>query len=414
MFFRFILSNVFFCDIIFFMIAENMKSILESPTAGVIRKMFEEGSVLKQKFGEENVYDFSLGNPDLDPPEEVLNAIKEVSNDVSHNSHGYMQNSGYIEARRAMAEKTSIEQNICVSEDFIVMSCGAAGALTCVLKSLLNPGDEVIVLCPYFSEYNYYVSNHGGKVVKVNTKDDFSIDLDNIKNSLTKKTSCIILNSPNNPTGKIYSKEELSLLSKILYDFEKESGRLPYIILDEPYRAIVYKNKEVPSVFPLYKNSIVVTSFAKNLSIPGERLGYIAVNPSANDSKLLVNALALATRILGFVNAPAFFQKVISKSWNAKCDYSLYEKRCNEIKFVMDYAGLKYAEPDGAFYLFVKVPDSWNDDDMAFTEHLKKFNILCAPGSGFSKKGWFRISYCVSEKTILNSKEAFYNAVHSK
>ena len=164
----------------------------------------------------------------------------------------------------------------------------------------------------------------------------------------------------------------------------------------------------------MYENSVVVTSFAKNLSVPGERIGYIAVNPRSEDCNSLVSACILATRILGFVNAPAFFQKVIAKSWNAHCDYSLYEKRASEIKEVMDYAGLEYAEPEGAFYLFVKVPDAWNGDDMAFTEHLKKYNVLCAPGVGFGEKGWFRVSYCVSEKTILNSRKAFYDAVHSK
>lgn len=395
------------------MIATNIKSILESPTAGVIRKMFEEGALLKQKFGEDNVYDFSLGNPDLDPPEEVLNAIKEVADDNSHMAHGYMSNAGYVETRKAMAQKTEFEQGIKVPYENIIMSVGAAGAINCVMKAILNSGDEVIIPCPYFAEYNHYVQNYGGKVVPVLTKEDFSLDLENIKNAISEKTKAILINSPNNPTGKIYSKEEILKLSEILKDSAKKYSNLPYLICDEPYRAITYDGKVVSSVFPYYENAVIVTSFAKNLSIPGERIGYIAVNPKMKDSKEFVAACSLTTRILGFVNAPGFFQKVIAKSWNSKCDYSLYEKRCKEIMEVMDYAGLKYVKPDGAFYLFVKVPDGWNDDDMAFTNHLKKFNILCAPGSGFAGKGWFRISYCVAEKTILNSKEAFYNAVHS-
>ena len=396
------------------MISKNIKSILESPTAGVIRKMFEEGAVLKEKFGADNVYDFSLGNPDLDPPEEVLEAIKNVSLDTSHMCHGYMPNAGYPEARAAMAEKTALEQGVPVSADSIVMSVGAAGAMNSVIKAIVNPGDEIIVPCPYFAEYDHYIHNHGAEICRVPAKEDFSLDIDAIKNALNEKTAAIIINSPNNPTGKIYSEDEIKSLASVLENFGKENGRYPYIIADEPYRAIVYNGKKVAPVFPYYKNVAVVTSFAKNLSVPGERIGYIAVNPAAFDFKEMVQACIVTTRILGYVNAPAFFQKVIARSWNAKCDYSLYEKRMKEITEVMDYAGLKYVVPEGAFYLFVKVPDGWNGDDLAFTNHLKKFNILCAPGSGFSGKGWFRIAYCVSEKTILNSKEAFKKAVESK
>ena len=361
------------------MIARNMKSILENPANGVIRKMFEEGALLKKKYGEDNVYDFSIGNPDLDPPSEVVEAIEEIAADTSPMCHGYMPNPGYMQARQAMAEKTSLEQGTAVPADCVIMSVGAAGAMNCVFKALLNVGDEVIVPAPYFAEYGHYCANHGGTLRPVPTKNDFSLDTDAIKAALTEKT-----------------------------------GRYPYIVCDEPYRAITYGGKKVAPVFPEYRQAVVVTSFAKNLSVPGERIGYIAVNPASDDASEMVAACILATRILGFVNAPAFFQKVIARSWNARCDYSLYEKRCREIMEIMDYAGLQYAKPEGAFYLFVKVPEGWNGDDMAFTEHLKKFNILCAPGTGFGGKGWFRISYCVAEKTILNSKEAFYKAIHSK
>lgn len=396
------------------MISNSIKSIMESPTAGVIRKMFEEGAVLKQKFGADNVYDFSIGNPDLDPPAEVLDAIKEVASDTSHMCHGYMPNAGYPEVRQAMADKTALEQGVPVSFDCIVMAVGAAGAMNAVMKALVNPGDEIIVPCPYFAEYDHYIHNHGAEIHRVSTKEDFSLDIDAIKSALSEKTAGIIINSPNNPTGKIYSDSDIKDLAACLKEHGKKTGRLPYIICDEPYRAITYDNKKVAAVFPEYPNAVVVTSFAKNLSVPGERIGYIAVNPAAEDCKQMVAACILTTRILGYVNAPALFQKVIAKSWNAKCDYSLYEKRCKEIMEVMDYAGLKYARPEGAFYLFVKVPEGWNDDDMAFTTHMKKFNILCAPGSGFGGKGWFRISYCVAEKTILNSKEAFKKAVETK
>lgn len=396
------------------MIARNMKSILENPANGVIRKMFEEGALLKKKYGEDNVYDFSIGNPDLDPPAEVVEAIKEIAADTSPMCHGYMPNPGYMQARQAMAEKTSLEQGTAVPADCVIMSVGAAGAMNCVFKALLNVGDEVIVPAPYFAEYGHYCANHGGTLRPVPTKNDFSLDTDAIKAALTEKTAAVIINSPNNPTGRIYSREEIQALSAVLTAHGEKTGRYPYIVCDEPYRAITYGGKKVAPVFPEYRQAVVVTSFAKNLSVPGERIGYIAVNPASDDASEMVAACILATRILGFVNAPAFFQKVIARSWNARCDYSLYEKRCREIMEIMDYAGLQYAKPEGAFYLFVKVPEGWNGDDMAFTEHLKKFNILCAPGTGFGGKGWFRISYCVAEKTILNSKEAFYKAIHSK
>lgn len=396
------------------MIARNMKSILENPANGVIRKMFEEGALLKKKYGEDNVYDFSIGNPDLDPPSEVVEAIEEIAADTSPMCHGYMPNPGYMQTRQAMAEKTSLEQGTAVPADCVIMSVGAAGAMNCVFKALLNVGDEVIVPAPYFAEYGHYCANHGGTLRPVPTKNDFSLDIDAIKAALTEKTAAVIINSPNNPTGRIYSREEIQALSAVLTAHGEKTGRYPYIVCDEPYRAITYGGKKVAPVFPEYRQAVVVTSFAKNLSVPGERIGYIAVNPASDDVSEMVAACILATRILGFVNAPAFFQKVIARSWNARCDYSLYEKRCREIMEIMDYAGLQYAKPEGAFYLFVKVPEGWNGDDMAFTEHLKKFNILCAPGTGFGGKGWFRISYCVAEKTILNSKEAFYKSVHSK
>ena len=393
------------------MISKNIKELVESPSSGVIRKMFEEGAMLKKKYGEDNVYDFSIGNPDLDPPKKVVDAIKEVANSETHLCHGYMPNAGYQAARQAMADKTSREQGVPIDFNNVVMEVGAAGALNVTMKSILNENDEVIVPCPYFVEYDHYIKNHGGKIVRVSTKEDFGLDAQAIKNALNEKTAAVLINSPNNPTGRIYSDDEISELVKVLKEHGEKTGRYPFLICDEPYRAITYGGKKVASVFPKYEYAVIVTSFAKNLSLPGERIGYICINPVCPEAKDFMAAAIFCTRILGYVNAPAFFQKVIAKSWDAECDYSLYEKRRNEICEVMDYAGLKYAIPEGAFYLFVKVPDGWNDDDMAFINHLKKYNILCAPGTGFGGKGWFRISYCCSEKTILNSKEAFKKAV---
>ena len=395
-------------------VSERIKSLLENPNVGAIRKMFEDGAALKAKYGAENVFDFSLGNPDLEVPAELINAVKETALSTLAGRHGYMQNSGYEQTRKAMAEKTSLEQEVKVDFSNIIMSCGAAGAINTGLKAVLNPDDEVIVPCPYFAEYDHYIANHGGIIRRVKTKDDFSLDIEAIKSACSQKTAAIIINSPNNPTGCIYSREEIQNLADALRSVQDRCGRLPFIISDEPYRAIVYDGKKVSPIFPIYENAAVVTSFAKNLSIPGERIGYIAINPACTEAAKLTEACTFCTRILGYVNAPAFFQKVIAKSWNAQCDYSPYKKRRNLIMSVMDYAGLQYQIPDGAFYLFVKVPARWNGDDIAFTSHLKQFNILCVPGTSFGTSGWFRIAFCVPENTILNSKEAFYKAVHSK
>lgn len=396
------------------MISQKVKAIVESPSNGVIRKMFEEGNLLRQKYGDDKVYDFSIGNPDLDPPQKVVECIKEVASDKTHLRHGYMPNPGYQKTREAMAKKVELEQGVKINFSNVIMSVGAAGAINATLKALLNDGDEVIVPCPYFAEYGHYVHNHNGEIIGVKTKDDFSLDSFAIKNALNEKTAAVLINSPNNPTGRIYSDSEIDELVNVLKEHGEKSGRYPYLILDEPYRAITYDGKKVAAVFPKYQYSVVVSSFAKNLSLPGERIGYICVNPENPEAKDFISAAIFATRVLGFVNAPAFFQKVIAKSWDAECDFSSYEKRRNEIMKIMDYANLKYIIPEGAFYLWVKVPDSWKDDDMAFTEHLKKYNILCAPGTGFAGKGWFRISYCCSEQSILNSKEAFKKAVEEK
>ena len=396
------------------MIAKHIDDILKSPSNGVIRKMFEEGALLKKQYGEENVYDFSLGNPDLDPPKEVLKAIKKYSKEKTKGCHGYMSNAGYQFAREAMAAKTKKEQGVDVPWQNVVMACGAGSALNITMKALLNPGDEVIVPCPYFTEYDHYIHNHNGEIVRVKTKEDFSLDAQAIKDALTEKTAAVLINSPNNPTGRIYSDDEVKALADVLKEWGDKTGRYPYIISDEPYRAIVYGGVKVATVFDKYENVVICTSFAKNLSVPGERIGYCVVNPACKEAADFTAAAIFSLRVLGFVNAPAFFQKVISDSWDAKCDYSLYEKRRNELIDIMKYAGFEYCEPEGAFYLFVKVPDEWNGDDMAFTNHLKKFNILCAPGSGFGGKGWFRIAYCCAEKTILNSREAFFSARKSE
>ena len=294
-----------------------IKEKMTSKGAGVIRKMFEEGIKLKKEFGEENVFDFSLGNPDLDPPKEVIEAIEKVSKCHEKNYHGYMPNAGYPFVRDAMAEKTRQEQGVKVTGDCIVMTVGAASALNCLLKAILNEGDTVIVPAPFFAEYRHYVNNYGGTLIEVPVKEDFGIDIEAIKAALTDKTAAVLINSPNNPSGKVYTEADIIALSKALNEHAANCGRKPYLICDEPYRAITYDGIKVSPVYPHYDSSIVLTSFAKNLSLPGERIGYIAVNPACPDKDEVVAASIFTLRTLGFVNAPAFFQRVVAESWNA-------------------------------------------------------------------------------------------------
>ena len=392
------------------MINPVIQELISNKDASVIRKMFEEGIEMKKIYGADKVYDFSLGNPDLDPPQKVVDAVKEVAQDTSHGRHGYMPNAGYPETRAAMARKVSLEQGVKLESSDVVITAGAASALNCVFKTILNAGDNVIVPKPFFAEYRNYVRNYGGILQEVSTKEDFSLDVESIKKALNEKTAAVLINSPNNPTGKVYTESDIIALAECLKEHAAKSGRTPYLILDEPYRAITYDGKTVPSAFDKYDSSIVVSSFAKNLSLPGERIGYIAVNPKAEDAKNLIGGSIFSLRVLGYVNAPAFFQKVVQKSWDAEVDFSSYEKRRNLLMGVLDKAGIEYYRPEGAFYLFVKVPAKFNGDDMAFSDHLKKFHILCAPGKGFGGPGWVRLAYCVDEKTIVNSQEAFIEA----
>lgn len=405
-------------------IAKHIKEMMNSKGSSVIRKMFEEGIQLKAKFGEDNVYDFSLGNPDMPPPEKIYQVVNEIAKDDSKDRHAYMPNAGYTETRKAMADKVNLEQNLsgnnALNESHIVMSVGAAGALNSVFKAILNNEDEVVVPAPFFAEYRSYVSNYGGNLIPVKSKKDFSLDVDKIKKALSDRTCAVLINSPNNPSGKIYSESEIAQLASVLSEHGKKTGRTPYLICDEPYRAITYNGKKVASVFPLYNNAVVVTSFAKNLSLPGERIGFIAVNPKCEDANEFIAACTYTTRTLGYVNAPAFFQKVVAKCWNVDVDYSMYTNRCKMITEVVKNAEIEFVEPEGAFYLFCKAPiplleenkkfilkegEEEYCDEFAFCDHLKKYNILCAPGSGFGCPGYFRMAFCVSEKTITNCAE---------
>jgi len=370
--------------------------------SSLIRKMFEEGKRLKEMYGAENVYDFSLGNPALQPPTELLDSL--VKHAPEPNVHRYMLNAGYEDVRQKIAEHHNKTSNVTLSKQNIVMTVGAAGGLNVVLKALLNPEDEVIVLAPYFVDYLFYIKNYlGFPVIAQTKKDSFQLDLDNIKSALTPKTKAIILNSPNNPTGVIYPQKDLEALSELLKEFEKENGIQIAVISDEPYNQLNYE-LPVPNFLNIFDNAVVVNSFSKSLSLAGGRIGYIIVSPNIDNCNLVVGAIVFATRTLGFVNAPALYQKAIADVLDLPSNKDHYKKMRNELLEIVRGAGFECVEPDGAFYLFVKSPIP---DDKEFASAAAKYNILLVPGSGFGCPGYFRLTYCGELDTILNSKEAF-------
>jgi aspartate aminotransferase len=394
-------------------IAEQIKNALGS--SSMIRKMFEEGNRLKKEHGAGNVFDFSLGNPDLDPPKAFHEVFLRLAQEDRKGSHGYMPNAGYQEVRDSLAKKASKEHQVDIDGSHIVMAVGAAGGLNTVFKTICNPGDEVIVCRPYFMEYRAYTANHSAKLVEVDSLPDFNLDIKAIGAALSPKTAAVLVNSPNNPTGRVYPAQTVTALAGLLMEHGKKTGRLPYLVSDEPYREIAY-NVNVPPVLCAYNDSIVVSSYSKSLSLPGERIGYIAVSPRVTDKDDLMNGLIYATRILGYVNAPALMQRIVAELTNAAVDVNIYARRRDAFTAILDEAGIEYAVPEGAFYLFCKVPakkggSAEPGDDAAFVNHLKQHLILGVPGTGFGKPGWLRFAYCVDEKNIKASAGAFKRAM---
>ena len=387
-------------------ISDKMRAFAEK--SSWIRKMFEEGSKMKAQFGAENVFDFSLGNPDVPPPPDFTNVLKELAADQTPGVHAYMPNGGYLWVREILASRISAEQGVTVTAGDMLMTCGAAGAINIVMKSLLNPGDEVILLAPYFVEYNFYVDNHGGVSKVVNTDQKFNLDLTAIRAAITGKTKAVLINSPNNPTGQIYSQESLNALGKLLDEAGKQLGTTIYLIADEPYRKIVFDNHEVGSAFLATKNSIVLSSYSKELSLPGERIGFLAVHPDIEDKAALLNALTLANRILGFVNAPALMQRAVARLQDASIDNSIYTRRRDLFCQILSEAGYEFMPPKGAFYIFPKSPIA---DDVAFCAILQEHKILAVPGCGFGAPGYFRLAFCISDDVINRSAEAFQKAI---
>ncbi len=369
-----------------------------------IRAMFEAGAKLKAEKGAENVFDFSLGNPNLEPPASFYEVICRLAEDRSPGLHAYMPNAGYPSVRAKVAEYLTREHGPVFSENEIIMTVGAAGALNILLKAIVDPDAEVVVPTPYFVEYDFYLDNHGGKVTRVPTVEGFDLDVDAIAGAINENTCAVLINNPNNPTGAVYSQESVDSLAAMLTTKSEELGKVIYLVSDEPYRQIVYDGLHVPSIFAAYAHSVVVTSFSKNLSLPGQRIGYAAVHPDIADKALLLGGMTLANRILGYVNAPGIMQLAVAELLDDSAEVAEYARKRELILGVLDEAGFEYTRPGGAFYVFPTSPDP---DDVAFCKAAQEENILVVPGSGFMGPGFFRIAYCCDDDTIIRSVDAF-------
>ncbi len=386
------------------MIADKMKPLMANNSA--IRTMFEEGDRMRAKYGDENVFDFSLGNPDAPVPDEIKKAIIDVLEEEDPVTlHGYMSNAGFEDVRESVAQ--SLNRRFGTNFNFmnILMTVGAASGLNVALKTILNPGEEVIIFAPYFLEYNWYVNNYDGKVVQAPTdKETFYPDIEGFEKLITDKTRVVILNTPNNPTGVVYSEETIKRIAEILERKQKELGRTIFIIADEPYRELAYEGVEVPFVTKYYDNTIVAYSYSKSLSLPGERIGYLVIPSELEESELVFDTASNANRIIGCVNAPSLQQKVIGRCVDVKVDLDYYDKNRKAIYEGLKGCGFDCVKPEGAFYIFLKSPI---EDEGEFCQAAKKYNILMVPGSAFACPGYVRLAYCVSYETIENSMPRF-------
>ena len=386
------------------MISEKMVGLVQN--SSIIRAMFEEGKKLADIYGEENVYDFSIGNPSVEPPVEVKEAIIDIITNESPNLvHGYMNNSGYEDVRAVVAKHINNTQGTSFVEENIVMTVGAAGGLNVIFKALLNKEDEVIVFAPYFGEYRSYVSNYDGVLVEVSPNTvDFQPNLEEFKEKITAKTKAVIINTPNNPTGVVYSEETICKLVEILEEKQKEYGTSIYLISDEPYRELVYDGVEVPYLTKYYKNTVVGYSYSKSLSLPGERIGYLVLPSEMDDYENVIAAVNVANRILGYVNAPSLMQRVIARCIDAKVDVEIYNRNREVLYNNLTAFGYHCVKPQGTFYLFI---EALGGDDLAFANAAKKHNILIVPGRSFGCPGYCRIAYCVDHSKVTGALEGF-------
>ena len=370
--------------------------------------MFEEGVELKKKFGINNVYDFSLGNPNLDPPDIFFENLKKLEKNNDSNIHGYMPNSGFESTRNTVAKKLSKESGSNLGPEDIVMTVGAAGAINVILHSILNPGDEVIIFKPFFPEYQFYVDNHQGISVFCDYDENFEPSLENLKTLINKNTKAIIFNSPNNPTGITYSANTINKIVNIVKEYEKKLSTEMYIISDEPYRYLEYENNEQPFITTIFERGVIATSFSKDLSLAGERIGYLAINPENQNKEKLISALNFSNRTLGFVNAPAIAQRLVENSINSLANLDIYKSKRDLMFNKLKSFGYEIVKPTGGFYLFPKSPI----DDITFCNLLKEEKILVVPGSGFGAPNYFRISYSVKNEVIEKSFEGFEKVIN--
>jgi aspartate aminotransferase len=381
------------------------KKIAEaSQRSSWIRQMFEAGARLSEIHGCDAVSDFSIGNPNLEPPREFLEAVVELLRDPTLGTHGYMSNAGYAETRAAVAGSLSKDQGIAVGAEHVVMTCGAGGALNVIFKAILDPDDEVIVPRPYFVEYGAYVDNHGGVLKVVDARPDFDLDLGTIEAAVGPRTRAVLVNSPNNPTGRVYPETTMKALGETLRRKSADTGRIIYLVSDEPYRRIVYDGVRVAPVMSLYENTIIASSYSKELSLAGERIGYAVASPSIRQVGDLMGGLITANRILGFVNAPALMQRAVARLQGIAVDVAPYQRNRDVLCDELTKAGFTVSKPEGAFYLFPKSP---LEDDMAFCRELQERLVLVVPGSGFGLPGYFRMAYCVAPSVVDCSLPAF-------
>lgn len=390
------------------MIAKKMEKLVKG--SSTIRAMFEEGKVMAKKYGVKNVYDFSLGNPSVLPPTQIKEAIEKIINEEDPNYvHGYMNNSGYEDVRKIVANNINKNQGTSFTEKNIIMTVGAAGGLNIILKTILNPNEEVIVFAPYFGEYANYVANYDGKLIVIAPNlDDFQPNLKELEETITQNTKAVIINTPNNPTGVIYSENTIVELSNILRKKEKEYNSCIYLISDEPYRELVYDGETVPYVTKYYNNTIVGYSYSKSLSLPGERIGYLVIPNELDYYEEVYNGASVANRILGFVNAPSLMQRVVARCIDAKVDIDIYNRNRELLYGSLKEYGYECIKPQGAFYLFIKAPGG---DDVVFVNEAKKHRILIVSGRSFGCPGYCRIAYCVSYDMIERSLDEFNNLI---
>ena len=373
-----------------------------------IRKMFEEGISLKRQYGDENVFDLSLGNPVIDPPEEFFAKLKSIADSPITGMHRYMPNAGLVETREAVAGQLVDETQITFTADEIIMTCGAGGALNVVMKTLMDPGDEFVIFAPFFVEYHFYADNHGGSCKVVPPDQNFLPDIDAFRDSITPMTRGVLINSPNNPTGVLYSSDVLENLCEIIRQKEKEYGTEIYLVSDEPYRRIIFDQLEYPHIFDHHQRSIVATSHSKDLALPGERIGYIAIHPECPDKEEIIDGMVFCNRTLGFVNAPALAQHLVASLQSVTVDVSLYERKRDFLYSELIEMGYSVVRPQGAFYMFPKAPI---EDDVEFVDKLKEERVLAVPGTGFGLPGYFRLSYCLNDETIEGALPGLKRAI---